>query len=303
MLAPPPGSVIPGTPLVKAQTVLRRTWIALDAAQRAVDHLQGGRVVLAVGLALALSLGLSGTASSAPPPVATDPVVASVIPAVATDPVARIPAPFRSGPPSATVPVATTGTALTGTYVGSAAAGYRYLPAFQYQLVYSDPQGGYSCTAYAAAMAIDAASYGGDRISGSQVRQLSPAYAYTGLTLPDAIRAAANTHVVIVNKSGSTWDDLVDALQHGRGVVLQLDYDQIPDQYSGQPSFDGNHAVFVDYLHSTGLWLYVMDPLSKSGPRWIPVSIMRKAAEKLGRTMGIYPGIYFAVTRTTRLFQ
>jgi hypothetical protein len=81
---------------------------------------------------------------------------------------------------------------------------------------------------------------------------------------------------------------------------LQLDYDQIPARYSGQFSFKGNHAVFVDSLHSSGDYVYVLDPLRKAGPEWVPVAIMRRAAEKLGRSQGVYPGIYFAVTATTR---
>ena len=239
----------------------------------------------------------------------TDPVFAVVIPPVTTDAVPVLPGGKRPGAPflwqvarTTVAPVATSGPGLTGKYVGTPGA-IRYVPAAQYQLISSDPQGPWSCTAYATAEAVDAATYGGDRVTGAQIRALSPAAAYTGLTLPDAIHAAAATHIVIVNKSGSTWKDLIDALRHGRGVVLQGDYDQIPAAYSGQISFRGNHAVFIDYLHSDGQWMYVMDPLHKAGAQWIPVSIMRKFAEKVAKAQGIFPGIYFAVTRPTRLFQ
>lgn len=271
------------------------------------------RSLAVTALALVLSLGAAGSALAAPPPVATDPAFPAVVPSVPTDPVKsplslwqylslRTLAPFAvalNGPRQPAVE--TTGSELVGTYVGSSGA-VRYIPAFQYQLIYSDPQGGYNCTAYSMAMAIDKATYGGDRVSGSQIRALSPAYPYIGLTLPDAITAASRTHVRIYNKSGQTWGAMIDALRHGRGVILQGNYGQM-GIYSAQPSFRGNHAVYIDYLHSSGNYLYVMDPLSKVGGRWIPVSVMRAYAEKLGRSTGIYPGIYWASTAATRLFR
>ena len=236
--------------------------------------------------------------------VVPDPVT---VPVVVTGPVSPVPGWWRffSLVPSlkGNLEVTTSGPGLAGTYVG-APGNLRYIPAFQYQLVIGDPQGGFSCTAYSMAMAISKASYGAVRVTGAQIRALSGAYAFTGLTLPQAISAASRLHVSIVNESGSgTWANVLDALRRGRGVVLQGDYDQIPDLYSGQPSFDGNHAVYIDYLHSSGLFVLVMDPLQRNGARWVPVTIMRKFAEKLAKAQGIYPRLYYAVTPTTRLLH
>ena len=204
---------------------------------------------------------------AAPPVVNTDPIVPEVI----TDPV---PFPYSNNiwrilpdlfPYN---PIETGGSGLVGHYVGTS-PNIRYIPAFQYQLIYSDPQGGYSCTAYAMAMAIDKATYGGSEVTGRQVRALSGAASFTGLNLPDVIRAANRLYVTVIYPTG-TWANLITSLRNGHGVVLQGDYEVIPDAYSGQTSFDGNHAVYIDYLHSTGLYMYVMDPLQKKGPTMGP---------------------------------
>jgi hypothetical protein len=255
--------------------------------------------LVAVGLALVLSLGLCPTARADIPVVVPDPVS---IPVVVPDPVVAWP--YWVPPIFTNLPVVPTGgSGLTGTYAGTSPS-VRYIPAFQYQLLPTDPQGGFSCTAYAMAMAVDKSTYGGSRVTGRQIRALSTASAYVGLTLPQAIAAASRLYVPVTNESGSgTWVDLLNALKHGRGVVLQGDYDQIPDNYSGQPTFDGNHAVYIDYIHSTGLYMYVMDPLQRNGAQWVPVTIMQKFAEKLARTTGIYPRLFYAVTVTTRLLH
>jgi hypothetical protein len=262
------------------------------------------RFFAAVGLALVLSFGFAGVARGVdPPPVPTDPVFGPLVAGVRTDspvttpPVARPPRGLSWWP----APIETTGSGLVGTYVGAVGA-RRYLPAFQYQLIYSDPQGSWSCTAYAFSMALDKSSYGAVQITGRQVRALSGAAPYVGLTLRDGIVASSRLYISVVDKSGEPWANVLTALKAGRGVVLQGDYDQIPDVYSGQSTFDGNHAVYIDYLHSTGLYLYVMDPLRAGGARWVPVSIMRRFAEKLGRAQGI-SGVYFAVIRPARLFH
>jgi hypothetical protein len=197
--------------------------------------------------------------------------------------------------------VATAGAALAGSYVGEVGK-RRYIPAFQYQLVYTDPQGGYSCTAYSTAMAVDKATYGGTRVTGHEIRDLSGVYAYTGMTLADA-RIATNKLQVPIVRGVGTWDGVMAALRANRGVVLQGVYSKVPLNLRGQVSFVGRHAIYLDYLHSTGLYVYVMDPLSKAGPRWWPVSVLRSFAEQLGRETGILPLVYYSYTRGTRLFR
>jgi hypothetical protein len=277
-----------------------------------------------IGLALVLAFGISSSAlahelewdgpyvppsSLTPddPGVPTDPVFDPLVTGIPTDPVPGDPVSpldpwwFVAHDPLYAEGVETTGYAPAGTYIGTSPH-ITYVPAFQYQLIYSDPQGGYSCTAYSAAMAIDRATYGGSRITGSQVRALSGVGPYVGLTLPQVMRATTTVGVPFV-RPAAEWEGVVAALHARRGVVLQGDYDQIPDQFSGQPSFDGYHAVYLDRLHSDGVHIYMMDPLSKVGGRWVDASILRRFAEKLTRQEGVYPMVLFAYTRATRLFH
>jgi hypothetical protein len=263
-----------------------------------------------IGLALILTFGLFGSALAdedgspwepgepwAPVVgVPTDPVIGPDLAGVPTDPALGLPV----LPRWPEVGVVTTGFAPPGTYIRSAGS-LRYVPAFQYQLVYGDPQGGYSCTAYSAAMAVDKATYGGSRITGRQIRALTDVGPYVGLTLPQVARATSALGVPLIRPVGA-WRDVMAALRAGRGVVLQGDYDQIPHSISGQPGFHGYHAVFIDRLSASGK-LYMMDPLSKVGGRWVDESILRKFAEKLTRQEGYYPLVLFAYTRPVRQFE
>jgi len=259
-------------------------------------------------LSLALLFGLAGPALAVDP--RTDPVTGPRAttagdPVVVTDPVpSDQPWWLTTYGPLPVEPAAwTTGSslALIGTYVGEVGR-RRYIPAFQYQLLWSDPMGGYSCTAYSMAMAIDKATYGGTRATGQRIRELSGAPSYSGLTLADVQRASTALLVPVIRVTG-TWTAVENALRQNRGVVLQGDYDQVPAKYSGQLSFKGNHAIYLDYLHSSGDWVYVMDPLSKEGPRWWPVSVLQAFAEKLARDNRIYPDVFFSYTRATRLVR
>lgn len=181
--------------------------------------------------------------------------------------------------------------------------GYIYKPAHQYQLgPGSGPTGGVDCTAYAAAVAIDRATLGGTKVTGRQVRLAStepyPDPQSPGLNLPQVINVAFRWHVELVQRSGAPWASLIAALKAGRGVILQGDYDQIPPGFSGQLSFNGDHAVYVNHVTGDGD-LYWQDPLRKSGPIEIPEAIARAYAEKLSRSWGLYPGVAFATTRVT----
>jgi hypothetical protein len=269
-----------------------------------------------IGLALILTFALSVPALADEDGSPWEPIPVPIAGGVPTDPVivpiaAGIPTDFVGGDPVSPLhpwwftpnvdpAVETSGAGLLGTYIHSG-GGHRYVPAFQYQLIYSDPQGGYSCTAYSVAMAVDRATYGGSRITGRQIRALSGVAPYTGMTLPQVTRATTKLAVPLVRATG-TWAAVMAALRANRGVVLQGDYDQIPDALSGQPSFNGYHAVYIDRLSSTGK-LYMMDPLSKVGARWVDEAILRRFAEKLSRQEHVYPLVLFAYTRATRLFK
>lgn len=181
--------------------------------------------------------------------------------------------------------------------------GYIYKPDHQYQLgPGSYPTGGFDCTAYACGMALDRATLGGTHATGRQVRLASsepyPDKESPGLNLNQVINVAFKWHVDLTSRYGAPWGSLVSALKSGRGLILQGDYDQIPAEFSGQLSFKGDHAVFVNHVSGDGD-LYWLDPLREKGAVEIPAIVARRYGEKLAKKWGIYPGLAFCTTRIT----
>ena len=144
--------------------------------------------------------------------------------------------------------------------------GFIYKPAHQYQLKPgSAPTGGFDCTAYATAMAIDRASMGGVRVTGKQVRQASsepiPDPDSPGLNLPQVIAVAAKWHVELFDRRGAPWSAVIEALSEGRGVILQGDADQfIGTNVVCQQGFRGDHAIYLNHVTGDDD-LYEFDPL------------------------------------------
>jgi len=274
------------------------------------------RSLAAACLAFVLSLGLAGVVSAedgrpwptVDPSVPTDPAFPeALLVGVPTDQAPGAPAPsgprrplwYVPGDPARYEGGVESGAGLIGTYSGVSPV--RYTPAFQYQGIWSDPQGWWSCSAYSMAMAIDKATYGGSRITGRQVRALTGVGPNQGLTLPQVMRAADILAVPFIRPIGQ-WSAVMAALRAGRGVILQGDYDQIPDSINVS-SFDGYHAVYLDRMHSDGVQVRMFDPLRRAGPVWVNASILRAFAEKLTRQEGVYPLVLFAATRVVRLFH
>lgn len=179
--------------------------------------------------------------------------------------------------------------------------GFIYKPTHQRQIVAGDKYGGYNCTAYSAAMAIDRATMGGTLVTGKLIRQNSnepvPDPASPGLSLPQIVNVAFKWHVELENRGGAPWTAFIKALKEGRGVVLQGDYDQLGSEYSCQSSFKGNHAVYVNHVTGNDE-LYWYDPLC-SGPRNVPMATGKAYAEKFAKSINVSPGILFATTRVT----
>ncbi len=177
---------------------------------------------------------------------------------------------------------------------------YIYKPAHQRQINAGDKYGGFNCTAYSAAMAIDRATMGGTIVTGRQVRANSnepvPDPQSPGLSLPQVVNVAFGWHVELDNRSGAPWSSLLAALKEGRGLILQGDYDQM-GAYSCQTSFKGPHAIFCNHVSGDGD-IYTYDPLCSAG-REVPAPTIRAYAEKLAKTWGSYPGLLFATTRIT----
>jgi hypothetical protein len=187
-----------------------------------------------------------------------------------------------------------------------------YRPKHQRQITPADRYGGVNCTACSAAMAIDRATLGAVYVTGGTIRARSnepiPDPKSPGLNLPQVVNVAFKLQSKaepkgadewLENRAGAPWSALMRALREFRGVVLQGDYDQLPPAFSCQKSMKGDHAVYVNHVSGDGD-LYVMDPLCKSA-REVPEAVMRAYAEKFARTVGRYPGVLFATTRTTSL--
>ena len=182
--------------------------------------------------------------------------------------------------------------------------GYVYVPKHDYQLgPGSGPTGRYDCTAWSCSMAIDRATMGGTQITGRQVRLASnepiPDPSSPGLNLNQVVNVAFKLHVELENRTGAPYSAMVAALREGRGVILQGDYDQIPAEYSGQLTFKGDHAVYLNHLDNTGKRVWWMDPINRKGGFYIPLTVARAYAEDFAKAVKRYPGLLFATTRPT----
>lgn len=179
-----------------------------------------------------------------------------------------------------------------------------YKPRHQYQLrPGSAPTGGYDCTAYAAAMAIDRHTMGGVRVTGRQVRLASneptPDPDSPGLNIPQIIQVAATWHVELIDRRGAPWSAVLTALREGRGVILQGDAEEfLGTPFVCQTGFRGDHAIYLN--HETGDGdLYHMDPLCRRPNANMEPVIARRYAEKLARNAGTPGRLFFATTRIT----
>jgi hypothetical protein len=121
-----------------------------------------------------------------------------------------------------------------------------YLPRFQAQLGANDPYGGLSCTAYATAMQIDAATLGAKTPTGAQVRAQTGDYS-GGLNLAQADAAAQHWGVdldVRYRYPFASFIERVNLLQ--QPAQLQGGYTPIAQsQFDAGNGFKGNHDILV----------------------------------------------------------
>jgi len=124
-----------------------------------------------------------------------------------------------------------------------------YIPKFQDQINSYDYLGSLSCTCYSGAMAGDYHTCGAKKPTGKAVRY------YTGdriggTSLPQ-VDYALNRGWGInldtrIGSSRLTWSQFVNAINSGRGAILQGSYRAIHGtKFAGDLNFTGNHAVFV----------------------------------------------------------
>lgn len=174
-----------------------------------------------------------------------------------------------------------------------------YRPAFQKQLVSTDPMGGISCTFYSGAMALDRDTHGkivmtgkrlrslqSDQEGGASILRVKEAYAspaIKGLALAAGIRPSPTLIV-----SNISFPALLEYLRAGRGAVLAIQYRIVRDSwpaYRGSTTFGGSHTIYVNEARANGD-CFVYDPLADGrrtgiakGPQWWPVSLVRAVAQ------------------------
>lgn len=175
-----------------------------------------------------------------------------------------------------------------------------YRPKFQAQLVSSDPNGKFNCSAYTAAMAIDYATVGNTVITGKQVRAESnepkPDPSSPGLNLPQITAVAKKHEVLFGDNTGKTFQVVINSLIERRAVLLQGDSDQLGTDFNH--GFLGDHMLLVTELSPTLKSALIFNPLAKAG-EIISTDNLRKYAEKFGAAIGLKNGgCSFSVTRS-----
>ena len=114
-------------------------------------------------------------------------------------------------------------------------------------------------------------------------------------------------HIVYDASDGYHWDDLVADLKRGCGMVVNGDYDVIPDALAGDKSFDGFHSEYWQSLTADGKGIVVGDPLCDGRRAGIPkgyvtypLALAREYVEKFDRQVA-GDGLHAAVMTLRRL--
>lgn len=173
------------------------------------------------------------------------------------------------------------------------------------QLVSSDPYGKFNCTAVALARATNAATVGGLKISGKEVRALSnepiPDPRSPGLSIPQIVTVSKKLRVPVIDRTGQTWDDVVrvlDTVGPGRRVIACIDYPAWQERCQDR-NIDFGHALTLDAVRRKDGIMQVLgsDPLC-TALNWYRAGNVRDAMVAWGRKTGLPAGqLRFAVTR------
>lgn len=139
---------------------------------------------------------------------------------------------------------------------------------------------GSNCTMSSAAMALQ--YHGGPTRKGGDMRH-AQGDQEGGTDLYDAAEAFARNGESLSIRSGQGWAAVVDALEAGRGVILQG-----TGGLTGCGDYTGGHAVYVNPERSGSRWLKG-DP-ECSGFEWTEESSLKGFATRLSSS------VYFAVT-------
>ncbi len=173
------------------------------------------------------------------------------------------------------------------------------------QLVSSDPYGKYNCSAVCLARAVNAATLGGLKISGKEVRAMSdepvPDPHSPGLNIQQLVNVSKKLRVPIIDRTGGTWADVVavlDTAGPGRRVIAQIEYAKLGTDRC-QAGGDFGHALTLDAIRSRGGQSETLasDPLC-SGLKWYRSAVIRDAMLAFAVNTGLTGGrLRWAVTR------
>jgi hypothetical protein len=142
---------------------------------------------------------------------------------------------------------------------------------------------GSNCTMASAGMALDHHTGGRLRKRGGDMRHRQSDND-SGTDLYDAAEAWAEYGESLSIRSGAGWSAVVDALEDGRGVILQG-----TGGVASCGDYTGGHAIYVAPESSGSRWLKG-DP-ECSGYEWTEASALKGFATRLSS------GVYFAVTK------
>ena len=175
--------------------------------------------------------------------------------------------------------------------------GFVYRPAFYGQLTSGDPLGGYSCTAYSGAYALDRATIGGVVATGKMVREhtgltSAQVIAQPGLTLFNLAHSLLTWNVALTIRTGAPFAMVLAALMAHKGVVAQGLNNHLADHSCS--SFAGPHCVFLNSLDAAGTQILLYNPLCRAAA-WVPIAIVKSYLASLSG------GPFWATTRTTPL--
>lgn len=156
-------------------------------------------------------------------------------------------------------------------------AGDVYRPAHVRQLGWGSAFDGLNCTMASACIALDRHTEGA-KTSNPPLMRSFQSDQVGGTDLNDAADAWAAGYGETLTVNTVSWATFVSQINAGRGAIVQGDYQEIPDAYSGQPSFDGPHAIYVNEFNSDVSKALVYDPL-RSSAYWLPSTYLRNYAE------------------------
>lgn len=102
------------------------------------------------------------------------------------------------------------------------------------------------------------------------------------------------------------WPDLINLVTYGQAMVLQLWYGSLGN-YRFQLNFYGNHSVQINQVGtmriSTGQTVpaaLMLDPLGRGVKRWVPLTVLRRAAGYLKVTSTRIVGLGYAYAALAR---